>query len=68
MSALINEAEEKIIDIMKARGFEKELVIGMILCCDKMNCAQEFLEYLINHENCDDQDILNLIVEINNRD
>lgn len=67
MSEKLTDIEIAILDIMKERGFEKELIVGMILCCSKMDCGQEFLDYLNENENCDDQDVLNLIVEISRR-
>ena len=59
----LNETEEKIIDIMKERGFEKDLIVGMILSCEKYNCAQDLLDFLCKKNDCDDQEILGLIIE-----
>ena len=63
MSELLTETEEKIIEVMKERGFEQDLVVGMVLCCEKKNCAKEFFDYLIKNENCDYQEMLNFMIQ-----
>ena len=60
----LTEAEEKIIDIMKSRGFEKDLIIGTLLCCSRCEANQEMLDFLLDNEDCDDQAVLKFICEM----
>lgn len=63
----LTKHQEKLADYLKEKDFEKDMKLGICLCCDTDEQAKEMLEYCQNNPESEDYELLQKAVEISNK-
>ncbi len=60
------ENQEKLADYLKQKDFEKEMKLGILLCCETDEQAKKMLEFCLANPELEDYEYLEKAVDISN--
>ena len=63
---ILTKYQIELCDFLKDLDFDKDIKLGICLCCDTDDRAREMLEYSRKQQKLDETDLLQKAVEISN--